>query len=419
MRRIGALSAGILAALTVGVAATAAGREATVTLKMLQPLEQQNQYQIMVANFERVYPDIKIEVTYVPFVQYVSLLLTEIQAGNAPDLFFANAGNNDTGSIYPLASNGKLLDLTGSPWQKRLPAFARPYFSRHGKIYGWPVTMSAQGLLYNADLFQSLGLKQPQNFAGLLALCRQITAAGKIPIAVGLASLNSVLGLATVAESDFVYNKDPKWTIERNQKKVTFAGSPLWNRGLQAIVDMKNAGCFQPAPAATTTNGQQTLFTSGQAVMELGLNTQRGQLLVLSPSLNLRFMLVPADNAKDTVIPLATPVSIVASATTQHPKEAKTFINFLARAKQSSLYASVGGGIAPFDAIKGVLPSWLSNLRPFLQKGRTVLQPSYSFPRSDIFVAGLVSPIVGLFTGQRSVSDILANLDKVWDTRPA
>ena len=74
----------------------------------------------------------------------------------------------------------------GAPGSSASLSDARKYSSRQHKIYALPLGYNLQGLMYNTDLFASLGLKEPTTFNELLALCGKIRAAGKIPIAAGL-----------------------------------------------------------------------------------------------------------------------------------------------------------------------------------------------------------------------------------------
>ena len=66
-----------------------------------------------------------------------------------------------------------------------------------------------------------------------------------------------------------VYAVDPAWDSKRTAGKVTFATSPLWQRTFQSIVDMKDAGCFEPGSQGVTTTQAFTTFARGDAVMTI------------------------------------------------------------------------------------------------------------------------------------------------------
>jgi raffinose/stachyose/melibiose transport system substrate-binding protein len=168
------------AALLVGAGGASAKPQQQVTLKLLAAIQNEQGTDVIIANFQRVYPNIRVEATYVDSTAYGPLLLTQLQAGNEADIFTGSLGGSSNTSSYPLAAQGRLLDLSGSPWVKRVVSDARRYSSRQHKIYALPLGYNLQGLMYNTDLFASLGLKEPTTFNELLALCGKIRAAGKI-----------------------------------------------------------------------------------------------------------------------------------------------------------------------------------------------------------------------------------------------
>ncbi len=413
---IGALVA--VMALGVG-AATAQPKAEQVTLKFQANAENRVGWDLMIKNFQNAYPDIKIDASYAPITQYDALLLTQIQAGNPPDLFSTRAGASAPNSTWALGFQGKLLDLTPkNPWWKRQPKAARRFVTVKQKIYSFTSGIAPNGMIYNKDVFKSLGLTVPKTFPELLSLCGKVKAAGKTPIVAGMAGLTAPVILASNVITEFVYNKDPNWTLERNQKKVTFAGSPLWKRAMQAIVQMRDGGCFQPSPQGMTSPVELTTMASGQAAMLNGSVNLIPRLQALNPDLHLGMFAFPADQAKDTQAQITTSaLHLAASANTQHPNEAKTFINFIARPKQNSVYCKVQGCIAPDDWNKAILPDYMSDFAPLLKSGQSAFSPVTDWPRPDkgLFIPNLYTQVVGLFTGQRTPDQILEFMDALWD----
>jgi raffinose/stachyose/melibiose transport system substrate-binding protein len=288
------------------------------------------------------------------------------------------------------------------------------------KLYAYAAGFGPGGILYNRDKFRELGLKVPTNTAELVALCGKIRAAGKIPISASFSSGFTTGAINTTGHmlANFVYNKDPNWTLERIQKKVTFASSPLWQRLLQTLVQYKDANCYQPAPAGTTTTTQYQLVASEQALMMAASSSEAAILKSLNPNLNLGMFAWPADNSKDTSAFVTTGQNVLAaSAVTDHPKEARAFIDFVARPKQNSLYAKVQALIAGDDLVKGNLPDVVREMAPLFKAGKAVVSPSAGWPRPDkgMYLPGLTGQLPGLFTGQLTPAQILANMDALWD----
>ena len=129
----------------------------------------------------------------------------------------------------------------------------------------------------------------------------------------------------------------------------------------------------------------------------------------------------PADKAQDTVADTSTAMlNAVVSARTQHPKEAKTFVEFIARPKQNSLYAKVQGVIAGADFKAGIFPAYAgaSDATIKLAKsGKIIFSPVTPWPRPDkgMYIPNFITQLPGLFTGQKTPADILAFMDTLWD----
>jgi raffinose/stachyose/melibiose transport system substrate-binding protein len=410
------LAASLTAVLAVGAAS--AGSRETVTLNMLMASSQQSPMSILIANFERVYPDIDINATFVPSTALVPLLLTQLQAGNAPDIFHMVPGGSGNNGVWPLASAGRNLNLTGEVWDKRLPAYIKEAVAYQGKTYGFPYNLFLDAVAYNKDLFKQLGLKIPTTFAQVLTMCKKITAAGKVPFIQGVAEANNGALFPLQRMSQYVYSGTPKWDALKSKGTVSFANSAPWRRTWQSILDMKDAGCFQPGAQGSSAASQFAGFARGDAVMSVMATSQFGGVLLANPTIKAGFFNLPGDTAKQSQVPLSGSILGV-SATTKHPKEAKTFLQFLSRPKQAALYAKVSGGNSYYDIIKGVLPPTQTDLAGLLKSGKVVWSKYSFWPNPSLPPVALGGGLQALFTGQKSVDDILKMMDYLWDNPTA
>src|SRR4029078_4597106 len=172
------------------------------------------------------YPDINVATTYATSSQIPQLLLTQFQAGNAPHLVFVSPGNTSSTAVWPLAKANHLLPLAGQAWQTRIPKAMRGLPSYGGKYYGYPLAYYLYGVAYNKDQFQQLGLKVPTTFSDVLAMCKKITAAGKVPFVQGFQEFANASLFPAQRAAQYVYGPQPNWDTLRGQSKVSFASSP-------------------------------------------------------------------------------------------------------------------------------------------------------------------------------------------------
>jgi raffinose/stachyose/melibiose transport system substrate-binding protein len=390
-----------------------------VTLTLLFPTASSNALDLLIANFHRVYPDIRINPTYISNGIYAQTLLTQLQAGNAADLFYAAGGTQTIAGVWPLAASARLVDLSGSPWNKRIwPAIAAGARFQ-GRTYAWPQIVSVYGVVYNVDLFNQLRLKVPTTFSEVLALCRTISSAGKIPFA------QAIAGGGTFAQTFFhltsinsVYSVKPTWDADRIAKKATFASDPGWTQAMQQVVDMKNNNCFDPGLAGTTTPQQNALFANGQAAMMAVNSATISSFADLNPKLNFGMFAFPASVAKNTRIPIAQSLSIAANKATKNPDAAKTFINFVARVKQNDLYAKVANALPMLDG-RGKKPtvafSFMKPMMPLFDSTKVYPLPNNTWPSARLIAEAFAPGIAGLITGQTTVQGVLSRADEIWN----
>ena len=265
-----ALLTATLAALAFA-SATQAKPEATVTLKFLAQSNGQGnpQLQAILDRFQQLNPDIKVDATYLPIgTTYANTLRTQLQGGNAPDVFYVTAGSGGLQSVLPLAKAGYVADLAKRPWVKTLPLAPanRPFFWRQGRLTALPFAVVPVGVMYHTDVLADLGIQVPRTMTQFLAACRTARTKGKYFLNLAGASAQNAGLFATVLATGRVLANDPGWNLKRITGKTTFAGTPAWRQSLQRIVDMKNAECFPPGAAANDNIPATPGFVSGQVV---------------------------------------------------------------------------------------------------------------------------------------------------------
>lgn len=103
----------------------------------------------------------------------------EMASGNVPEIFDA-FGSPD---VKTFAKEDKVLDIT--PILEELGIKDKfinlDAWSVDGKVYGLPMSASAEGVFYNKEYFASKGFEVPKTYDELLTLMDKIKADGKIP----------------------------------------------------------------------------------------------------------------------------------------------------------------------------------------------------------------------------------------------
>jgi raffinose/stachyose/melibiose transport system substrate-binding protein len=405
-------------ALTAGVGVTHAKTQATVTLKLLAQSNGQGNPQInaIIANFEKAYPDIKVDATYLPLgTPYANALRTQLQSGNGPDVFYVSPGSGGLQSVMPLAKAGYVADLSARKWAKRIPVNAHDLYWTGKKLWAVPIDVVPIGVMYHTELLSQLGIKVPTTMGQLLAACRTLAGKGKSFLNVAGASTQNAGLLAAVVAGSYVLAKDPNWNAKRSSNRTTFAGTPEWRAALQRIVDMKNANCF-PAGAQANDNIPATPgFVSGQ-VFSWVLPSSIIQLLKgFNPNTTYNFFPMPGETAANTRMYASPTDAFAMYSKTKQRDAALKFIDFWARDGQSRLYAKLSGAISLHQAATGekITPE-LKGLVPLLkQKNRVFPIINLDWKNPEVLET-LGKGVQGILTGQKTPTQILQEMDAAW-----
>lgn len=368
-------------------------------------------FDVLIKNFNAAYPNVKVDVQYLPpGATFSQPLLARINAGNAPDVLFTNPGPGGDVSAYQLGKAGKLLDLSNRPWVKRIPKVHRSIFYVGNKVYAEPVFMTASGVTYNTTAFKRLGFKVPTTFSQLLQLCGRAKAAGIYLMALpGLAG-NEVFISASIPN---VYASDPTWNTKRVQGKVTFASSPGWVKTLNRLIALRDADCFVPGWQSANTNTVAQLLVSGKAIAALGPSAAIARYQPLTPDQTWASFPFPGDKATDRRAAVGYNFSLSVSAATKNKEAALAFVDFLGREGQSRLMAKLFASVSLTDAKSGKIPSALTDYAPLIKGDKTV-------PRgTDIWLTpstfnNLAVVIGNVLTGQQRPAEALKILDDTW-----
>jgi raffinose/stachyose/melibiose transport system substrate-binding protein len=411
------LAAAVLALGGGAAESHAAGRDTPITLTFIANSIQQPAFDVLIPNFERVYPNITVNAVYEPTTVQYQLTTVELQAGNAPDLITSWPGCGTVISVCLLAKEGHLAPMVGVPWT-RLSSPLVISASKYSKgLFVYSPSVSFRGVFTDDTLFRKLGLAVPQTFPQLLAVCRQAKTAGTVAFLTTSLS-NLVLNFALTT----VYANDSHWGAELRAGKVSFEGTPGWHEALQEFVDMIGAGCFEPG-AATDSAAPAALneFAQGQALMVAALSSNRGLIAAASPQFAYTQHPVPNGSAPGKTlgyITLGSGPAVNAHSPAAKQVAAQLFVNFVARPKQDALDAELNGGLSQYEFIKGQVPAYMSSFGPLLAAHEYALDPSQNWWNPDVLQT-LTSDVVGLFTGQTTIDGILKAMDAAWQEGPS
>ena len=182
----------------------------------------------------------RIEVTMIPPTASDNVL-PRWAAGERPDILYLEGFSSVISTLNP-ADN--LIPVDGMAFTADITPALSPFGVIDGVRYWAPLTApTVNGLLYNKKVVADLGLELPGTLDEILSFCGAARAAGTTPVVIGEAStfMGWVIQQAMIADY-LVANPD---LVERLQNRETSFTEPEFVKRLQALGDMKDAGCFQ------------------------------------------------------------------------------------------------------------------------------------------------------------------------------
>ncbi|MCC6309941.1 MAG: extracellular solute-binding protein [Trueperaceae bacterium] len=364
-------------------------------------------YEKFIAEFHAQNPD--INVTFTPYLntEYNTIVSTALQGGGGPDIVHLRA----YGGMEPLAQAGLLVRL-----DDKVPALGGfdpgillgATNRADGGVYGVPFALQTVQVLYNVDMFESLGLSVPTTWAEFLAVGDALKASGVYALANGA--------------------KEP-WTLETLFGGVapTFYGcTPFFQEitaGNTNFLDARFTGALQrmldlrPYMAdnymGVAYTDMQTLFAFGQAGMLVGGSYELGNMKSLNPDLRIGAFAVPGDAAADqSCISYYVDGSYGINAAGSHQAEALKFIQFLASQQYGQMFTDE---LQQISAVPGTTPTSeaLGNIVDLMNAKGTpyLLLTAFRFGQPSGSTL-LQNEMQAAMAGDKTVEDVAANIQR-------
>jgi raffinose/stachyose/melibiose transport system substrate-binding protein len=411
----------LLSVVGLGAGEARPARSDQITIDLLTQTANETQLDVLIPNFERVYPQITVVPSYLGLggALFAQAEAIELAAGSAPAILSTTPGCGALNAICELAKAGDLAPMIAVPWAKRQPRLLTSLEKYGAGLFAFTANVSPFGMFTNDALFARLGLKVPETFAQLLAVCQKAKADGTVAVLMNGVSQTAMSYLVYALAATTVYRADPHWNSELNAGRVSFEGSPGWHKTLQKLVDMQNAGCFSPGLAGGSDPVAQ--FAQGEGLMVPFTSSAQPGIDAADPQFPHRFRLFPTGDSPaetEVMVVVGASFSVNSHSSPAQRAAAQTFINFLARPKQDALFAQIKGSLTPDEFLKAELPPFMSSLAAPLAAHNYVIQPSASWLNAGIQTA-LEQQAIGLITGQSTVDGILAAMDAAWKQGPA
>ncbi|WP_099224399.1 ABC transporter substrate-binding protein [Listeria costaricensis] len=168
---------------------------------------------------------------------YQTNIQQSLSTSSAPALFSWWSGTQ----MEELVKNDLVVDLTDE-WEKYyIPSGVNPDIADSmtidGKIYGAPMNVIYNGIIYNKEIFDKYGLEEPKTFDDFLNICDTLVKKGVTPIGVGSTWQSFCWPQALMG------SMDPELYDELTEGKVKFTDDRV-KTIFYELIDMIQKGYF-------------------------------------------------------------------------------------------------------------------------------------------------------------------------------
>ena len=397
-KTIGAMAAAIL--LTGAASITAMADTETITLLSWYSEQQLGSF---IEEFESEYPDIHVDLQYLPPVQqYVDKFNVLVASGQMTDMFYTAAENKQE-----VIEKGLAMDLSDMPVFDRIDHATAETYGKAGEIYAYSPDAWIGGVFYNKALFEQAGLKEePKTWGEFVDACAKLKELGVEPY---MDDADNVHNLAQDLYQCTVISQTPDADQQINNGEATYAQyytDPMktWYE------DMIASGLYSPASLGMNSDQVIDMFANGQVAMIHGGPWTVSTIESKNPDLEYDIFGI-SDKDGNQVLPGALNVGLSISTTTAHEEACRTFLEFMQRDENILKWQQISNNAIIVKGIEYEMGTVFEKFKADAVNGNFYL-PQIVWKNSSGIYKEFLTGVQDVITGADSVENIPVRLDE-------
>jgi raffinose/stachyose/melibiose transport system substrate-binding protein len=268
------------------------------------------------------------------------------------------------------------------------------------------------GLFYNKAIFEQCGITTlPTTMDELYAVCETIKSKGITPIACGIKDawvcsemITSTILPATVGSRawlDKLYNKEIDFT------------DPGYVEMLQNLKDISQY--FPEGYVGLGYEDCQQMFLSEQAAMYMSGSFEISYFQEMNPDLQLGAIAYPGKTGPATAMNLGIATGYGVNKNTEHMDECLTYLNWLASAEGTDVFANGVTGFYGMNVNAGPITNEASNEWLTASQGKELIQmPGYECMNTEVpdYTTAIADTVYQLLVNGMSPADAAAHMQE-------
>lgn len=304
-----------------------------------QKKEMEGTIEEIIQDFEKLHPDIDVQMTSVPDAGTV--LKTRMLSGDVPDVINLYPQNID---FQEWANAGFFYDMTGQDYLDNLKNQYADKYAINGKVYNVPLTANVSGIYYNKTKFEALGLKVPETWDEFVQLVDEIKAAGETPFAIAGTegwTLNGYhqLSLITTTGSADAANE----YLRYSQPNSISADDDILKADAAKLDLLADEGNQQANWKGASYNDAIVAFTSEDALMTTNGSWALAAMRQQEPTFEISTFAFPGEEPGQSATVGAGDFALSIAAETENLEAAETFVAYMTTPEPMQKYYDVDG----------------------------------------------------------------------------
>lgn len=332
-------SASVLALAACGNTEETSTNGKTVIEFFNQKKEMEGTIEEIIQDFEKLHPDIDVQMTSVPDAGTV--LKTRMLSGDVPDVINLYPQNID---FQEWANAGFFYDMTGQDYLDNLKNQYADKYAINGKVYNVPLTANVSGIYYNKTKFEALGLRAPETWDEFVQLVDDIKAAGETPFAIAGTegwTLNGYhqLSLITTTGSADAANE----YLRYSQPNSISADDDILKADAAKLDLLADEGNQQANWKGASYNDAIVAFTSEDALMTTNGSWALAAMRQQEPTFEISTFAFPGEEPGQSATVGAGDFALSIAAETENLEAAETFVAYMTTPEPMQKYYDVDG----------------------------------------------------------------------------
>lgn len=279
----------------------------------------------LVAGFEEEYPNVKINQESTTLENYQDVLKLKFSTGDVPDVLF---GGPKTYAAF--VESGNIEDLSNYDFVSRVQQNTLDNVKIDGKVYGVPLDVMANAVLYNKDIFEEVGLEIPKTYSEFIDVCKKLDEAGYIACTAGYQD-----GISVGANFYTIFYGTPYYNMSSFEDEM-IAGEKTtgdYPELARALTQWREIMAYQNEDQRSiNTDRAEQMFANGEAGMLIIGTWGIGAVSNYNPDGNYGAFMYPSEeNEADNRIPITAGDTWMMVKDSPNHAAAEAFFEFMTR----------------------------------------------------------------------------------------